>query len=263
MSDPPRIAASEPYAVQLAALVGRSAMALVRKPAAVRRAEATARLRAQCLWLIAPGTVLVVALMFGFDAIAIGLMPPRGAPSVWPARLITDFGKDTYVITALAAALIVLGLAFPLMRGASRAKLRRIAGRVEFLLFAVALPVAFSETIKYVVGRGRPFVGGKANPFNFAPFTESGAYSSFPSSHAVTAFALAIGVAAIWPRLRVPMLVYAVVIAASRLVLLAHHPSDVVGGAVIGILGALAVRYWFAVRGLGFTIGENGEIVPR
>ena len=59
------------------------------------------------------------------------------------------------------------------------------------------------------------------------------------------------------------MLVYALAILASRLALLAHHPSDVVGGAVVGILGALAVRHWFAVRGLGFAIGENGEIVPR
>jgi membrane-associated phospholipid phosphatase len=167
------------------------------------------------------------------------------------------------VITALASALIVMGLAFPLKRGVSRAKLLRVAGRIEFLLLAVALPVAFSEVIKTIVGRGRPFVGGKANPFNFAPFTGTEAYFSFPSAHAVTAFAFALGVAAIWPRWRVPMFIYAAVIAASRLVLLAHHPSDVVAGAVIGLLGALAVRAWFAARGLGFTIGENGEIVPR
>ena len=48
------------------------------------------------------------------------------------------------------------------------------------------------------------------------------------------------------------MFIYAVAIAASRLVLLAHHPSDVVGGAVIGLLGALCLRYWFAARQLGF-----------
>jgi membrane-associated phospholipid phosphatase len=53
------------------------------------------------------------------------------------------------------------------------------------------------------------------------------------------------------------------VISLSRLVLLAHHPSDVVGGALVGLLGALAVRYWFAARGVGFTIEEDGKIVPR
>lgn len=263
MSVPARIDEAGPYAVQIAALVGRSATQLVRRPAAPHRAEAARRLRRQALWLLALGTVLVVALMVGFDATEISLMPPRGAPSVWPARLVTNFGKDSYVIITLAVALIMLALAFPLMHGAARAKLLRFAGRIEFLLFAVALPVVATDVIKFVVGRGRPFVGGKANPFNFSPFTGTEAYLSFPSAHAVTAFALAIGVAAVWPRLRIPLLIYAVIIAASRLVLLAHHPSDVVGGAVVGIVGALAVRHWFAVRGLGFTIGENGKIVPR
>lgn len=263
MGVPARIDETDPYAAQLFALVGRSAMQLVRRPEAAFRVEAIRRLRLQALWLIALGAVSVVALMVGLDAAEIGLMPPRGAPGVWPVRLVSDFGKDSYMITALVAALIVTGLAFPLKHGTARVNLLRVAGRIEYLLLAVALPVAVSGVIKYVVGRGRPFVGGTANPFNFAPFTGTEAYFSFPSAHAVTAFALAIGVAAIWPRLRIPVLAYAVVIAASRLVLLAHHPSDVVGGAVVGIVGALAVRHWFAVRGLSFTIAENGKIVPR
>ena len=114
-----------------------------------------------------------------------------------------------------------------------------------------------------VVGRGRPFVGGKANPFNFAPFNGTEAYFSFPSSHAVTAFALAFGVAAIWPHARWFALAYAVLIALTRLVLLAHHPSDVVGGAVIGIVGAMVVQHWFAVRRIAFVIRRDGAIAAR
>ena len=52
------------------------------------------------------------------------------------------------------------------------------------------------------------------------------------------------------------------VIAATRLVLLAHHPSDVVAGALVGTIGAMAVRYWFAARRLGFAIERDGTIVP-
>jgi undecaprenyl-diphosphatase len=45
-------------------------------------------------------------------------------------------------------------------------------------------------------------------------------------------------------------------------VLLAHHPSDVVAGALTGVVGAMLVRYWFAARRLGFKIGRDGSIEP-
>ena len=32
------------------------------------------------------------------------MMPPRGTPSLWPVRILTDFGKDAYVLWLLAAA---------------------------------------------------------------------------------------------------------------------------------------------------------------
>jgi len=263
MNAPPVISETQSYPARLFALVGHSAWQLARSPTAPHRAAAIRRLRSQALWLIAIGAVLIPALMFGFDATEISLMPPRGAPGAWPAPAITDFGKDSYVLMALAAALVAMALAYPLLHGAARNRLLRFAAHVEFLFFAVALPVAFSEVIKYTVGRGRPFVGGKANPFNFAPFTGTEAYFSFPSAHSVTAFALALGAASIWPRWRIPLFIYALAIAVSRLVTLAHHPSDVVGGAVLGLLGALAMRAWFAGREIGFTIEENGKIVAR
>ena len=124
------------------------------------------------------------------------------------------------------------------------------------------VPVLAGELIKWIVGRGRPFVGGEANAFNFAHFAGGEAYASFPSGHAVTSFALAFAVTAIWPQARIVMAVYAVLIALSRLVLLAHHPSDVAAGALIGVIGAMAVRYWFAARRLGFAIGRDGAILP-
>jgi len=263
MNLPAAIAETQPYASQLLALAGQSVRQLSRAPTAPYRSQATKRLLWQSLWLIGGGAALVVILMFSFDAAEIAMMPPRKSPGLWPIEILTDFGKDTYVLTALGLAAIIMALAFPLLRGPARSRLLRLGADVEYLFLAVLVPVIATEIIKRVAGRGRPFVGGKADPFNFLPFHGAEPYFSFVSAHSVTAFALAFGVSAIWPRWRVPIFIYALAIGGSRLVLLAHHPSDVVGGAVLGLLGALGVRTWFATRQLCFSIEENGKIVPR
>jgi undecaprenyl-diphosphatase len=177
-------------------------------------------------------------------------------------RILTELGKDAYVLGSLAVALFAVAVVSATLRGTSQARLLRFGMRLQFLFFAVLVPVLAGEAIKWIAGRGRPFVGGKANAFNFVPFSGTEAYASLPSSHAITAFALAFAVAALWPRARAVMIVYAIVIAATRLLLLAHHPSDVVAGALIGAIGAMVVRYWFAARRLGFAIRRDGEIVP-
>ena len=253
--------ASEGYVPQLSHLMAQSAGALIRSPSHSRRAEARRRLARHSLWLAAGSSALIIILMFVFDAAEISLMPKRGSPELWPVRVFTDFGKDEYVLCALAAAFVISALAYPLLRPSGRPALARFAIRVEYCLLAVALPVFVAEAIKWIVGRGRPFVSGKADAFNFVPFTGTEAYFSFPSAHAVTAFALAFAIATIWPRWWIAAFLYALLIAASRLVLLAHHPSDVVGGALVGIVGAMAVRYWFAARRVGFDIKDDGKIV--
>ena len=42
----------------------------------------------------------------------------------------------------------------------------------------------------------------------------------------------------------------------------AHFPSDVLAGAVVGSVGALMVRRYFALRRLAFTIGPDGAVKP-
>jgi undecaprenyl-diphosphatase len=250
------------YPAQLLAQSGRALAQLVRSPSHSRRAEAARRLARHSLWLSIAGAALVIALMVAFDTTEIQLMPSRGTPALWPIRILTDFGKDEYVLWVLAAALVIVALVAAGKHGDARARWLGFGTRLQFIFLAVAVSVAISEVLKFVIGRGRPFVGGKANAFNFDFFHGSEPYFSLPSSHAVTAFALAFAVSALWPRMRVFMFTYAVFIALTRLVLLAHHPSDVVAGALVGIVGAMAVRYWFAARRLGFAIRADGAIRP-
>jgi membrane-associated phospholipid phosphatase len=253
---------SSNYFARLFDLVLTSLAQLVRPPSHARRAEAARRLARHALLMSAITGVVIAALMVGFDAREIGLMPLRGSPNLWPARILTDFGKDTYVLSILALMLLAVAAASPARRGLSQARLLSFGLRLQFLFFAVLAPLLAGEVLKWIAGRGRPFVGGQANPYNFIPFAGTEAHASFPSAHAITAFALAFAVSAVWPRARGAMIAYALVIAFTRLVLLAHHPSDVVAGALIGVVGAMGARYWFAARGLGFAIRRDGGVSP-
>ena len=260
MSAQAGVGASSNYFGGLLALVRLSLIQLARSPSHPRRAVAARKLARDVLLLGAIVGAVIIALMFEFDAAEIGLMPARGTAGLWPVRIMTDFGKEAYVLWSLAGALFLVAIISPGLRGTPQSLLLSLGIRLQFLFFAVLAPVLAGEVLKWIVGRGRPFVGGKANAFNFAHFNGTEAYASFPSSHAVTSFALAFAVAAVWPRARIAMALYAVAIGVSRLVLLAHHPSDVVGGALIGVVGAMLVRYWFAARRLGFAVAQDGAI---
>jgi membrane-associated phospholipid phosphatase len=248
------------YFARLSTLTLSSFAQLWRPVSHPQSGEAARKLQRRALLLIALGAVAVVALMFGFDAREISLMPPRGAPGLWPVRILTDFGKAANVLWSVAALLLMVAVVAPRLQGASRSRLLRFGTELQFIFLAMLLPILAGELIKWIVGRGRPFVGGEGDVFKFSHFATTQAYASFPSAHAITAAALAFAVSAVWPRARGAMIVYALLIIASRLVLLAHHPSDVIAGAVIGVAGAMFVRYWFAARRLGFVIGQDGAI---
>jgi len=46
----------------------------------------------------------------------------------------------------------------------------------------------------------------------------------------------------------------------SRVVVTAHYPTDVLAGALVGAVGAMMVRRYFALRRLGFSIGPGGDV---
>lgn len=251
------------YFATLGGLLKSNVAPLVRPTSHSRRPQASRRLARDLLVLAGIGTLAIILLMVGLDAREIAWMPPRGAPELWPVRVITEFGKSGYVLWTLAVLLLAFIVITPFLTASVRIYVIGWIVRLQFVLFAVLVPVMAGEVLKWMIGRGRPFVGGPADPFNFHPFGGTEAYASLPSSHSITAAALALAIAAIWPRLSLVTGAYAVLIMITRLVLLAHHPSDVVAGALIGLIGALVVRYWFACRKLGFVIRPGGEIAPR
>ena len=115
-----------------------------------------------------------------------------------------------------------------------------------FLLVAASTLVAglLARGIKEAVGRDRPVFG----PGDPRPLVHRPSDPSFPSGHATTSFAAACALALAVPRLAVPAILFATAVAYSRLYLGVHFPLDVIGGAVLGVLVAIALRWLAANR---------------
>jgi membrane-associated phospholipid phosphatase len=203
---------------------------------------------------------VLVLLMLTLDAAAIrgvGRMP-GWVISVF--REITEFGKSGWFLWPLGILFLVLAALPPMLAPFSRRVLAAIMVRVGFLFLAIALPSLFATIVKRLIGRARPFVGGSLDPLLFDPFAWVPAYAGMPSGHATTAFAVLVAFGTLWPRARTILLVYAVLVAISRPIVIAHYPSDVIAGALVGVVGAMLVRRYFAERRLGFGVGPDGRI---
>ncbi len=118
---------------------------------------------------------------------------------------------------------------------------------------AVLIGGVIGGGVKAVVGRARPYVN-ISDPHNFQPGRgfKSDDYRSFPSGHAINAFAFASTVSREtemwWPRSRwyIGSVMYggATLVGMSRMYNNQHWASDVIGGAAIGTLtGLTVVRY--------------------
>jgi len=168
---------------------------------------------------------------------------------------ITNLGLSGWFLIPFAAILLWLAAVIsPALSRRTQGVLTALAARFGFLFLAIGVPGLFVAIVKRLIGRARPYVGGGGHddPFAYMPFVWRPEYASMPSGHATTAVAAAIAIGAIWPRTRLVMWLYALVIMASRVLVLAHHPSDVIAGALTGAAGAYLLRRWFAARRLVF-----------
>ena len=90
MSAPVGRSTSDGYGARLMATTWQPLARLLRPPQVPPDGEGARLLWRQLLLLNGIGIVMVLVLMVGFDAAEIGLMPPRGTPSLWWVRILTD-----------------------------------------------------------------------------------------------------------------------------------------------------------------------------
>ncbi len=134
--------------------------------------------------------------------------------------ILTDV-KSWYI-----AYIILIGIA--LIKGGPRG---RIAVIGLLLLIIVSDQLGY-RILKELVHRIRPCV---ALTDVLTPAGCAGSFS-FPSNHALNNFAAATFLYSLYPKFKWAFFITAILVSTSRIYLGVHYPSDVLGGALIGIL---------------------------
>ncbi len=127
---------------------------------------------------------------------------------------------------------ILLGISF--VKGGTKGKL----GILGVILLIVVTDQTGYRLLKEFFARPRPC---NALTDVLTPLGCTGSFS-FPSNHALNNFAAAIFFYRLFPKLKWVLFVTATLISISRVYLGLHYPSDIIGGAIIG----LAFGYIFA-----------------
>jgi len=142
----------------------------------------------------------------------------------WLSDVGDQVGGSEFLL-CVSALLLTVGYAFKL-------KVWKTAGWETLIVHAVA--GAGSTALKHIVGRARPkfmHVGVS----EFSPFAGNG-WDSFPSGHTTCSFAIATVLAVRFPKLRWVVFGIALAISASRLFRGSHFLTDIIAGAVLGVL---------------------------
>ena len=130
--------------------------------------------------------------------------------------------------------------------------------RLRAALYVIASMVASGlliNLIKVIVGRSRPKLLVNEGIADYTPFDRWYDDCSFPSGHSQSIWAAMIALAYIFPRWRVPLLLFAVVVSSSRVIVGAHYASDVIAGAFFAFAVALPMRRRFEREGTSIQLG--------
>ena len=212
-------------------------------------------------WLLGIGAVLCAGSFF-FDSAVIGWVAAHPSPAGrTAARFFTRWGDFPPIVALLLVLILIAWLV-------KRPFLMRIA--VLMLGCATAGGLA-ANILRVLTGRARPSAKVPPGWYGLRDhgtwIAGSYGYSSFPSAHTAVAIAC---VVPLWvflsPRLRLavaaPATLVALCVAASRILLNAHHLSDVLTSVWLGILLAMLVCSRFAAWLRGQWRGPMGPIGP-
>lgn len=172
-------------------------------------------------------------------------------------QFITQFGLAKGYLAIAALLFVALRVAARGVESArARALLRLNAQRALFILLALLSSGLIADSVKIIVGRARPKLLFAEGFYGFTWGALQADYWSFPSGHASNIAALAVALFLLWPRGAVLYAVAALLVMASRVIIGAHYPSDVLAGAALGASTAWLVWRGFARYGIALGTAE-------
>lgn len=102
-----------------------------------------------------------------------------------------------------------------------------------FLFSSLLVSGLITQILKHAVGRPRPNYTSLSENIGFGFFNLNSEFHSFPSGHSSTIFVVALVIIYFFPKLKYFMLVFASLVAFSRVVVGAHFFTDILGGIVV------------------------------
>jgi membrane-associated phospholipid phosphatase len=121
---------------------------------------------------------------------------------------------------------------------------RRNKTAIPLVIGSTLLAGAITTVVKILVHRPRPFVDQAAlgDSVTLSDAVFHNFLQSFPSGHTAIAFALAMALSMLYRQGKPVFLIFAAFVAVQRVISQNHFPSDVIAGAVVGLLSAQTVQ---------------------
>jgi len=167
-----------------------------------------------------------------FDAYTdIGL----GVWYAWPSGILTLLG--------------IGALRYPKLSEKTKILTRYVLPRIGFFFVATSLAGLLTDAIKPILGRARPSLFLTEGVYGFAPLADLPKWNSMPSGHTTTGFAVAFSLMALFPRMRIWALLFALSIGLSRLIISAHYLSDTLAGVAVAAITTMATHSYFKKKG--------------
>jgi membrane-associated phospholipid phosphatase len=118
-----------------------------------------------------------------------------------------------------------------------------------FVFSSIVFSGLLLNIVKVVIGRLRPSFFLTDGTYGFQPFNFDFGSNTFPSGHSQAVWALMTSLSLLYPRITIPFLSFAALIAASRVLVSAHYLSDVLMGSYVGAILTLYLYTRFIKKG--------------